>query len=106
MPSLVEIDPVVLEKKILKVVNLFLLFPNYLPFGKGVAITVSYANANGIMQTCGASNYFEWNGKSSTVAFILGWIMKENGETGHRCIFATQGFSGCGAEKKWLAKVT
>ena len=49
MPSLVEIDPVVLEKKILKVVNLFLLFPNYLPFWKGSAITILYANANGIM---------------------------------------------------------
>ena len=30
--------------------------------------------------------------------------MKENGETGHRCIFATQGFSGCGAEKKMASE--
>ena len=38
MPSLVKIGPVVLEKNILKVVNLFLLIPNYLPLGKGVAL--------------------------------------------------------------------
>ena len=41
MPSLVVIGPVVLEKKIfksLKVFNLFLFFPNYLPFGKGLAL--------------------------------------------------------------------
>ena len=38
VPSLVEIGPVVLEKKIFKVVNLFLLFPNHLPFGKDVAL--------------------------------------------------------------------
>ena len=38
MPSLVKIGPVVLEKKIFKSCNLFLLIPNYLPFGKGVAL--------------------------------------------------------------------
>ena len=38
MPSLVEIGPVVLERKILNVVNLFLLFPNYLTFRKSVAL--------------------------------------------------------------------
>ena len=38
VPSLVKIGPVVLEKNILKVVNLFSLIPNYLPFGKGVAL--------------------------------------------------------------------
>ena len=36
--SLVEIGPGVLEKKIFKFVNLFLLFPNYLPFGKAMAL--------------------------------------------------------------------
>ena len=36
MPSLVEIITVVLEKRFLKVVTLFLLFPNYLPFGKAL----------------------------------------------------------------------
>ena len=38
MRSVVETGSVVLEKKIFKVVNLFLLFPNYLPFGKGGAL--------------------------------------------------------------------
>ena len=38
MPSLVEIGPVGLVKKIFKVVNLFLLIPNHLPFGKDVAL--------------------------------------------------------------------
>ena len=35
MPSLVEIGPEVLERRFL---TLFLLSPNYLPFGKGVAL--------------------------------------------------------------------
>ena len=38
VPSLVEIGPVGLVKKIFKVVNLFLLIPNHLPFGKDVAL--------------------------------------------------------------------
>ena len=38
VPSLFEVGPVVLEKKILKVFNVFLLFPNYLPLKKGVAL--------------------------------------------------------------------
>ena len=35
MPSLVEIDPVDLEKKILNFVNVFLQFRDYLPMEKG-----------------------------------------------------------------------
>ena len=35
VPSLVEIGPMVLKKKIFKMVNVFLLFPYYLPLGKG-----------------------------------------------------------------------
>ena len=38
MPSLVEIGPVVLEKKIFNFVNVFSLFRNYLPFAKGGAL--------------------------------------------------------------------
>ena len=38
MPSLVEIDPVFLEKTILKFRNIFLLFRNYLPLKKGRAL--------------------------------------------------------------------
>ena len=39
MPSLIEIGPAVLEKRrFLKVFNVFLLFHNYLPFEKGVAL--------------------------------------------------------------------
>ena len=37
MPSLVEIDPVVLEKKIFNFINIFSLFRNYLPMEKGGA---------------------------------------------------------------------
>ena len=37
-PRLVQIGPVVLERRVLKVVNLFLLFPNYPPFEKGMAL--------------------------------------------------------------------
>ena len=37
MPSFVEIGPAVLEK-ILNVVNVILLFCNYLPLGKGMAL--------------------------------------------------------------------
>ena len=35
MPSLVEIGPVVLEKKIFNFINVFSLFRNYLPLEKG-----------------------------------------------------------------------
>ena len=38
MPSLVEIGPVVLEEKILNFIHVFLLFLNYLPLEKGVAL--------------------------------------------------------------------
>ena len=38
MPSLVEIGPVVLEKKFLNFVNVFSLFRNYFPLEKGVAL--------------------------------------------------------------------
>ena len=38
MPNLYEIGPVVLEKKFLKFVNVFLLCPYHLPFKKGVAL--------------------------------------------------------------------
>ena len=41
MPSLVEIGPVILEKKILNFVNVFLLFRNYLPLEKGRALHLS-----------------------------------------------------------------
>ena len=38
MPSLVEIGPVVLEKKIFNFANVFLLFHNYLPLEEGGAL--------------------------------------------------------------------
>ena len=39
MPSLIEIGPVVFEEEIfLNFVNVFLLFPNYLPLKKGVTL--------------------------------------------------------------------
>ena len=38
MPSLGEIGPMVLEKKILNSINVFLLFHNYLSLEKGVAL--------------------------------------------------------------------
>ena len=38
VPSLIEIGPVVVEKKILKFVNVFSLFRNYLPLEKGTAL--------------------------------------------------------------------
>ena len=38
MPSLVEIGPVVLEKKIFKLYNVFSQFRNYLPLEKGGAL--------------------------------------------------------------------
>ena len=38
MPSLVVIGSVVLEKKLFKFLNVFSLFCNYLPLGKGTAL--------------------------------------------------------------------
>ena len=38
MPSLVEVERVVLERRFFKVFNVFLLFHNDLPFEKGVAL--------------------------------------------------------------------
>ena len=38
LPSFIEIGPLVLEKKILKFVNLFSQFCNYLPLEKGRAL--------------------------------------------------------------------
>ena len=38
MPSLVEIGPVVMEKRILNVINVFFLFPNYIPLEKDRAL--------------------------------------------------------------------
>ena len=43
LPALVEIGPAVLEKKIFKFRQCILLFRNYLPLEKGVAL---YANLN------------------------------------------------------------
>ena len=45
VPSLVEINPVVLEKKIFKAVKLFILFPNYLPFERGASLIWTNLNA-------------------------------------------------------------
>ena len=41
MPSLVEIGSVVLKKKIFRFVNVFPLFPYYLPLEKGVALRLN-----------------------------------------------------------------
>ena len=38
MQSLVDVEPVVLEKKIFKVLNVFSIFRNYLPLEKGGAL--------------------------------------------------------------------
>ena len=45
MPSLVDIDPIVVEKKILDFLNAFSLFPYYLPFEKGMALYVNKFNS-------------------------------------------------------------
>ena len=44
--SFVEIGPVVLEKKIFKCWQLILLFPNYLPCGKGVVLHLNKLESN------------------------------------------------------------
>ena len=41
MPSFIEIGPVVLEKKIFKLYNVFSQFRNYLPSEKGRALNLS-----------------------------------------------------------------
>ena len=46
MPGFVEIDAAVLEKNILKSVNIFSLFRNYIPLEKGVALHLKKAVAS------------------------------------------------------------
>ena len=71
VPSLVEIGPVVLEKKIFKVANLFLLFPNYLPFGKDVALHLSKIESPSPRNTCVK---FGWKWPSVSGEINFHWV--------------------------------